>query len=111
MDRLADAGEVRMSLAESNQYRRRRARLSQAFAVACMLATVLSVLVLVLLLAAILYQGLPWLTIHFLTSFTSRFPEKAGIWPALVSSVWLILLTTLFAVPTGVGAAVYLEEY
>jgi phosphate transport system permease protein len=100
-----------MSLAESQGYRRRRARLSQAFAIVCMLATVLSVFVLVLLLAAILYQGLPWLTAAFLTNFPSRFPEKAGIWPALVSSLWLIALTTLFSVPIGVGAAVYLEEY
>src|SRR5690606_14206460 len=38
-------------------------------------------------------------------------PTKAGILPALVSSIWLIALTTLFSVPIGVGAAVYLEEY
>ena len=100
-----------MSLAESHEYRRRRARLSQAFAIVCMLATVLSVFVLVLLLAAILYQGLPWLTGQFLTNFPSRFPEKAGIKPALVSSVWLIMLTAVFSVPIGVGAAIYLEEY
>ena len=46
-----------------------------------------------------------------MTSYPSRFPEKAGILPALVSSLWLIGLTTLFSVPIGVGAAVYLEEY
>ncbi len=100
-----------MSLPDSQGYRRRRARLSKVFSVVCMLATVLSVFVLVLLLAAILYQGLPWLTAAFLTNFPSRFPEKAGIWPALVSSLWLIALTALFSVPIGVGAAVYLEEY
>jgi phosphate transport system permease protein len=100
-----------MSLPESHEYRRRRARLSQAFAILCLLATVLSVLALIGLLAAILYQGLPWLTGQFLTSFPSRFPEKAGIMPALVSSLWLIVLTALFSVPIGVGAAIYLEEY
>lgn len=100
-----------MSLTESTAYRRRRALLSQAFAVVCLLATVLCVLVLVLLLAAIFYRGFPWLTWHFLTSYPSRFPAKAGILPALVSSVWLIALTTVFSVPIGVGAAVYLEEY
>src|SRR5262249_47504010 len=41
----------------------------------------------------------------------SRFPEEAGILPALVSSTWLIVLTALISVPIGVGAAVYLEEY
>ena len=100
-----------MSLAESNAYRRRKAFMSQAFAVVCLLATVFCVLVLVVLLASIFYRGFPWLTTTFLTSYPSRFPAKAGILPALVSSVWLIALATLFSVPIGVGAAVYLEEY
>lgn len=100
-----------MSLTESSAYRRRKAFMSRAFAVACMLTTVLCVLVLVVLLANIFYRGFPYLTWHFLTSYPSRFPAKAGILPALVSSIWLIALTTLFSVPIGVGAAVYLEEY
>ena len=109
--RVADAGEIRMSLIESNAYRRRKAFMSQAFAVLCLLATVFCVLVLVVLLASIFYRGFPWLTWSFVTSYPSRFPAKAGILPALVSSIWLIGLTTLFSVPIGVGAAVYLEEY
>ena len=100
-----------MTSIESTNYSRRRARMSQVFAVLCLLATALCVLVLVLLLVAILIQGLPWLSMQFLNNFPSRFPEKAGIKPALVSSLWLIGLTTLFSVPIGVGAAVYLEEY
>jgi phosphate transport system permease protein len=100
-----------MSLLEQTGYRRRRARLSQAFGSLCMLATVLCVLVLVWLLGHILYHGLPWLTWTLLTHGPSRFPEEAGILPALVSSTWLILLTAAIAVPIGVGAAVYLEEY
>lgn len=100
-----------MSPDESVKYRRRRARMSQAFAVLCLAATVLCVLVLALLLVEIFWQGIPWLTISFLTNYWSRFPDQAGIKPALVSSVWLIVLTALFSVPIGVGAAVYLEEY
>ncbi|MGD9636369.1 MAG: phosphate ABC transporter permease PstA [Pirellulales bacterium] len=100
-----------MSLTESDSYRRRKAFMSQAFAVVCLMTTVFCVLVLALLLISIFYQGFPWLTWRFLTSFPSRFPARAGILPALVSSIWLIALTTLFSVPIGVGAAVYLEEY
>jgi phosphate transport system permease protein len=100
-----------MSLTESTAYSRRKARISQAFAIVCLLTTVFCVLVLVVLLASIFYHGYPWLTTKFLTSFPSRFPAKAGIMPALVSSIWLIALTALFSVPIGVGAAVYLEEY
>lgn len=100
-----------MSHAESTKYHRRRALLSQVFAVVCLAATALCVLVLVILIWEILWNGIPWLNSKFLTSFPSRFPEKAGIAPALASSVWLIVLTALISVPIGVGAAVYLEEY
>lgn len=100
-----------MSLTETTAYRRRKAIMSQAFAVVCLMMTVFCLLVLVVLLASIFYRGFPWLTATFLTNFPSRFPAKAGILPALVSSIWLIALTTLFSVPIGVGAAVYLEEY
>jgi phosphate transport system permease protein len=91
--------------------RRRQALLSRAFAGLCLGATALCVLVLALLLLEIFWQGLPWLSVRLLTSFPSVHPEKAGIAAALVSSLWLIALTALFAVPMGVGAAVYLEEY
>ena len=100
-----------MSLTKVTAYRRRKAILSRAFALVCLLTTVSCVLVLVVLLASIFYRGFPWLTTTFLTGYPSRFPAKAGILPALVSSIWLIGLTTLISVPIGVGAAVYLEEY
>lgn len=100
-----------MSHEESAAYRRRRAQLSQAFAVLCLAATSICVLALAVLLLEVFWQGLPWLTASFLTSYPSRFPDQAGIKPALVSSLWLIILTALISVPIGVGAAVYLEEY
>jgi len=95
----------------ATNHHRRRALMSQAFAFVCLAATSLCVLILALLIWEILWQGLPWLNPRFLTSSLSRFPEKAGIKPSLVSSLWLIGLTTLFSVPIGVGAALYLEEY
>lgn len=92
-------------------FHRRRAFMSKVFALLCLGATSLCVLILVLLISEVLWQGVPWLNPKFLTSFPSRYPEKAGILPSLVSSLWLIGLTTLFSVPIGVGAALYLEEY
>jgi phosphate transport system permease protein len=47
----------------------------------------------------------------FLTSFDSNSPEKAGLASAIVGSFYLVGLTGLFALPIGVGAAIYLEEY
>jgi phosphate transport system permease protein len=58
-----------------------------------------------------LVDGAGRLSWQFLTSFPSRRPDEAGILAALVGSVALILLTAAFALPIGVGAAVYLEEY
>jgi phosphate transport system permease protein len=96
---------------QSTAYHRRRALLSNAFATLCLAATSLCVLVLVLLLIEIAWQGLPWLSPKFLFSRFSRFPEQTGILSSLVSSLWLIGLTALFSVPIGVGSALYLEEY
>lgn len=53
----------------------------------------------------------PALLRHFITSGPSPEPADAGIWPALVGSILLGLITILVAVPLGVGAAIYLEEY
>jgi phosphate transport system permease protein len=63
------------------------------------------------LIADVWSDGAGRLSYQFLTSFPSRRPEQAGIWHALVGSIYIILLTAVLAVPVGVGAAVYLEEY
>jgi phosphate transport system permease protein len=53
----------------------------------------------------------PALFLHFLTSGPSNDPGETGIRPALVGSILLGLITLAVAVPLGVGAAIYLEEY
>jgi phosphate transport system permease protein len=66
-------------------------------------------------LAALLYDvfadGWGRLNWQFLTSFPSRRASEAGIYPALIGTVYLITLTTMMAMPIGVAAAIYLEEY
>jgi phosphate transport system permease protein len=66
---------------------------------------------LVLLLADIISDGLLRINLRFITGSASRFAELAGIFPALIGTTWIMLLTALFAVPVGVAAAIYLEEY
>src|SRR5262245_38944216 len=51
------------------------------------------------------------LLVHFFTAGPSSVPQDAGILPALLGSLYLGLITILAAVPLGVGAAIYLEEY
>jgi phosphate transport system permease protein len=56
-------------------------------------------------------DGLPRLSTSFLTSFASRFPERAGVKAALAGSIWILGLTAIIAFPISVAAALYLEEY
>ena len=66
---------------------------------------------LVVLLYEVLSNGLPWMNWQFITDYPSRHPEEAGLFSALMGTVWLMVMTALFTVPVGVGAAIYLEEY
>jgi len=85
--------------------------MARAFELACLSATLISVVLLFVLLGTVLYQGVGSLSWDLLTRLPSRLPERAGIKAAALGSIWLIGLTTLISVPVGVGAAVYLEEY
>jgi phosphate transport system permease protein len=63
------------------------------------------------LLIDALIDGVGRLNWQFLTSFPSRKPEQAGILSALAGTTYMMILTAAFALPMGVGAAIYLEEY
>lgn len=82
-----------------------------AFAVIGTLALMVGILTFVALFADMLIDGMPRLTYDFLTSFPSRRPEQAGILSAWVGSILVMLVTAVAAVPLGVAAAIYLEEY
>lgn len=73
--------------------------------------TLLGLGVLATLLIDVSVDGLSRISWQFLTSFPSRRPESAGILAALVGTVYVIGLTAVIAVPVGIGAAIYLEEY
>ncbi len=74
-------------------------------------ATLIGLLVLAILLADIFRDGLGRLSWDFLTGLPSRRAENAGIFAALTGTLWVVAVTAVLAVPVGVGAAVYLEEY
>lgn len=83
----------------------------QAFVAICLLAIGLPLLLLVLLVGAAFAEGRGRLSWEFLMAYPSRLPELAGIWPALAGSACLLGLTAALAIPVGIGAAIYLEEY
>ena len=71
----------------------------------------LALLVLSALLGQLVIDGTGRLSWQFLTSFPSRFPAQAGILSAWVGTILVMLLTALTAIPLGMAAAIYLEEY
>jgi phosphate transport system permease protein len=74
-------------------------------------ATFVGLIVLAILILDVLVDGLARVSLQFLTNYPSRFADRAGILSAMVGTIWLMILTLLIAVPLGVAAAVYLEEY
>ena len=56
-------------------------------------------------------DGASRLSWPFITNMASRNAEDAGVYHALMGSIWVIALTGLLALPVGVAAAIYLEEY
>lgn len=89
-----------------------RHRWGRMFEWACAIATWMCLVILAVMLVGVVVKGWPHLNWGFLTHFDSQLdPETAGIKAGLWGSFWLILLTALFSIPVGIGAAVYLEEY
>jgi len=88
-----------------------RQLLERAFFVLCASAIIIPLGVLVALLWDVGVDAIPRLDLDFLTAYPSRKADQAGILPAVVGSLYLIVLTSAIALPLGVGAALYLEEY
>lgn len=89
----------------------RAKRWDMIFGVVGLVAMMLCVLTLVALFAQMTIEGLPRLSWDFLTSFPSRRAGQAGILSAWVGTTLVMLVTMVAAVPIGVAAGVYLEEY
>ena len=79
------------------------------------LASLATLLVALAALAALVFDivsdGASRLSWSFLTNIASRNAEDAGVYHALMGTIWVIGLTAALALPIGVAAAIYLEEY
>ncbi len=76
-----------------------------------LLVTLLALIALGALIYDVVRDGAGRLSWAFLTSYPSRRAEDAGILAALAGSMFVIALTAVIAIPLGVSAAIYLEEY
>ncbi|MBX2996805.1 MAG: phosphate ABC transporter permease PstA [Bdellovibrionaceae bacterium] len=81
------------------------------FAIMSLLALGFGLITLLLLIIDLASTGLGRIDYAFMTNFPSRMPEKAGILSAWVGSLCVMFTTALAAIPLGIAAGVYLEEY
>jgi phosphate transport system permease protein len=81
------------------------------FKVFGILCTFFGLFILAVLIFNIVEEGLTRIDWDFIKNLPSRRAEKAGIYTALMGTLWILFLTTIIAFPIGVGAGIYLEEY
>lgn len=81
------------------------------FSIIGLLSTLVGLILLFTLFIDLFIDGAPRLSYKFLTSFPSRFPDEAGILSAWVGTFLIMLVTAAAAIPLGVAAGIYLEEY
>ena len=63
------------------------------------------------LIANVIIEGAPRLNADLISNMPSARPTRAGIQSAIFGSLWVVLTTAVISLPTGIGAAVYLEEF
>lgn len=107
--RSATRTQVRQAITQQNRHLP-----SIALSVTLLIAVTFTLLTLFSLLARIVTQAIPAFSergASFLSGTIGSEPDKVGIWPGLFGSFAIGLGVLLIAVPLGIGAAIYLEEY
>jgi phosphate transport system permease protein len=90
---------------------RKRQRVDLAFAIAGAVLVTLALGVLAALILKLIHDGGPRLGWTFLSSYPSRKPDAAGILSPIVGTCLVMLVTAVTAIPLGIAAGLYLEEY
>jgi phosphate transport system permease protein len=83
-------------------------KLFQYWGMSC---TLMGLLLLTIFIGNIVVEGIGRIDWDFLNNLPSRRPGKAGIYTAMMGSVWILFLTAAISFPLGVASAIYLEEY
>jgi len=99
-----DLGAIRALIASHKRW-------DMIFGLCGLVALMVGVLTFAALFVDMAIEGIPRLNLDFFSNFPSRRPAQAGILSAWVGSCLVMVVTAFFAVPLGVAAGVYLEEY
>lgn len=90
---------------------KRNRRIDKTFKFVGISCTLFGLLMLLIFIGNILIDGLQRIDWNFLTNLPSRKAEKSGILTAWTGTAWILALTAMIAIPLGVAAGIYLEEY
>lgn len=90
---------------------RKNRMMDQAFQFWGIACTLLGLVLLAIFIGSIIVDGIQRIDWDFISNLPSRKADRAGIYTALMGSVWVLVLTTIIALPIGIAAAIYLEEY
>lgn len=104
-------GSVPWLTPEESARLRRQRLMDWGFGIAGGVLLALTLSVLVALVGSLVHDGWPRLTTAFFEGANSRRPEKAGIRVALIGTCLVMLVTAATAIPMGIAAGIYLEEY
>ncbi len=79
--------------------------------IATNIATVLTLSILIGIIGFVLFKGMPYVNWKFISTSPSYLNDTYGIFPIIINTIYMIVLTLLFALPVGIGGALYLSEY
>lgn len=92
-------------------YGRKARSLDNLLLVLIYICAFLSILLLAGICAYVFVKGIGSVSVGFLTTAPSTIKGTFGILGNIINTVYMIVLTLLFATPCGIGAAIYLNEY
>ncbi|MCB0717189.1 MAG: phosphate ABC transporter permease PstA [Bacteroidetes bacterium] len=96
---------------EATELNIRNDRIQERFRYLFLAMAVVLIVPVLVILSLLVIKGGPVLSWSFLTEFPKNGMTEGGIYPALLGTIFLVLVALLFSVPLGVAAAIYLSEY
>ena len=72
---------------------------------------IITLSILLIIIAYILFKGLPVIDFEFIFLNTLDSGKSGGIFPMIISSLYLVILTVMISIPIGVGSAIYITQY
>lgn len=90
---------------------KRRRPLDRFLFICIYLSAGFSVALLIGIIGYVFYRGIGSVNLRFLTTVTSAVKQTTGIAGNILNTLYIVVLTLLFATPIGIGSAIYLNEY